>query len=245
MLNFTLLILEIFIIGFMIVSMHYMRKHIGYGVLYVFIGALQFFQTLLVSSVYDNDFLGFKFSPGSTIFYTSTLFSILLTFYSESVLKTRGLIYGLVISNIAITLFSHFLLVHAESDLNASSIFLEELLSFEIGLFIAGTSLLFIEGVLIIILFQTLCIKLPKLPLLFKILITMSLICLLDSIVFYTCFFHDKENFYEQLIGNIVGKQLTVILLSIMFYIYFVSNIPKRKDLNSKTIKETLKIFTF
>lgn len=244
MLNFSLLIFEIIIIASMIIFMHGMRKQLGYGVLYVFVGALQFFQTLLVSSVYDNTFLGFKFSPGSTIFYTSSLFVIFLTFYSENIIKTRGLIYGLVISNVAITLFSHFLLVHSEADVNSSSVFLEELLDFELSLFLIGTSLLYIEGMLIVILFQFLQLKLPKLNLFLKILLTMGIVCLFDSVFFYTFFYLNSENYQEQMFGNIVGKQLTVLIFSFLFYFY-LSHLAELKVRKPKSIREILRIFTF
>lgn len=221
-----------------------MRRQIGYGVLYVFVGALQFFQTLLVSNVYENTFLGFTFSPGSTIFYTSSLFVIFITFYSENLIKTRGLIYGLLISNIAITLFSHFLLVHSQSDVNSSSVFLEELLDFELSLFLIGTSLLYIEAMLIVILYQFLDLKIPKLPFFIKMTLTMSLVCLFDSVFFYTFFFIKTEDYTQLMIGNIVGKQLTVFTLSIMFYFY-LSQFAELKTRKPKTIKEILKIFTF
>lgn len=244
MLNFSLLIFEIIIIAVMILFMHGMRRQIGYGVLYVFVGALQFFQTLLVSNVYDNNFLGFLFSPGSTIFYTSTLFVIFLTSYSENLIKTRGLIYGLLISNIAITLFSHFLLIHSETDVKSSSIFLEELLNFELTLFLTGTSLLYLEGMMIVILFQMLELKLPKLPLFFKIYFTMAAVCLFDSVIFYTFFYVKEDNYEELMIGNIVGKQITVIIMSFFFYFY-LSQIAQIKTRKPKTIRETLKVFTF
>ena len=244
MLNFSLLIFEIIIIAVMILFMHGMRRQIGYGVLYVFVGALQFFQTLLVSSVYDNNFLGFRFSPGSTIFYTATLFVIFLTSYSENLIKTRGLIYGLLISNIAITLFSHFLLIHSETDAKSSSIFLEELLNFELTLFLIGTSLLYIEGMMIVILFQIFELKLPKLPLFIKILITMSIVCLFDSVAFYTFFYFNVDNYEELMIGNIVGKQMTVLIFTFFFYFY-LTQLAELKTRKPKTIRETLRVFTF
>lgn len=228
----------------MILFMHGMRKQIGYGALYVFVGALQFFQTLLVSNVYDNNFLGFLFSPGSTIFYTSTLFVIFLTSYSENLIKTRGLIYGLLISNIAITLFSHFLLIHSETDVKSSSIFLEELLNFELTLFLTGTSLLYLEGMMIVILFQILELKLPKLPLFLKIYLTMAAVCLFDSVVFYTFFYIKEDNYEELMLGNIVGKQITVVILSFLFYFY-LTQFANIKSKRPKNFREILKIFTF
>ncbi|MEZ4787608.1 MAG: hypothetical protein R2790_06985 [Flavobacterium haoranii] len=199
MLNFLLIVFEILLLGFLITFMHYMRKQIGYGVLYVFVGALQFFQTLLVSNVYDTSIFNYQFSPGSTIFYTASLFTILLTNYSEGIVKTRGLIYGVIISNIALTLFSHFLLIHAETNATDSGIFLEEILSFELSLFVVGTSLLFFESFFIVFTFQYLHLKMPKLNLFLIIYLTMSVVCLFDSLIFYSVFFYEKENFKQML----------------------------------------------
>lgn len=244
MLNFSLLIFEIVIIAIMILFMHAMRKQIGYGVLYVFVGALQFFQTLLVSNVYDNTFLNFRFSPGSTIFYTSTLFCIFLTSYTENLIKTKGLIYGLVISNVSITLFSHFLLVHSETDANSSSVFLEELLNFELSLFLIGTSLLFIEGIGIVALYQVLENRFTKMPLVFKMFITMSVVCLFDSVFFYSLFYLGDENYLDLMIGNIVGKQLTVLLFVPIFFVYLNKFTPV-KERRNKSLKETIKAITY
>lgn len=245
MLNFILLILEIFVIGFILLSMHFMRKQVGLGTLYVFVGSLQFIQTLLVSSVYDNEFLNFRFSPGSTIFYTSTLFSILLFFHYEGVKKTRGLIYGILISNVTVTLFSHFLLIHAENDSASNSVFLEELLSFELSLFLVGTSLMYLEALLIVFLYQFLNLKFPKKGQFLKILFTMSIVCFIDSVLFYSFFYFNKDNFQELMLGNIVGKQITTLLLSFLFWVYFKYNKSKKMKEEPKSFKDTFKIFTF
>lgn len=242
MLNFGLLIIEIFVLGFILVSMHFIRKQIGLGTLYVFIGSLQFIQTLLVSNVYDNHFLGFKFSPGSTIFYTTTLFSILLFFHYEGIKKTRGLIYGVLISNISVTLFSHFLLIHAKNDAVISSMFFEELLSFELSFFLIGTALMYLESFFIVAFYHYFNSKLTSVNLFIKILVTMAVVCFLDSVLFYGIFYYNSDNFVELLTGNILGKQITVILLSLVFYFYF--NFNKTKKIQNKTL-EVFGIFTF
>ncbi|MFB9097625.1 MULTISPECIES: hypothetical protein [Flavobacterium] len=50
------------------------------------------------------------FSTGSSVLFTSTLFCVFLVFHTESLKKTRSLIYGLIFSNIAITHLSYYFL---------------------------------------------------------------------------------------------------------------------------------------
>jgi hypothetical protein len=46
------------------------------------------------------------------------------------------------------------------------------------------------------------------------------------------------------MLGNIVGKQVTVIILSFLFYFY-LTQFAQIKTRKAKTIRETLKVFTF
>jgi hypothetical protein len=101
--------LELFIIAILIIGLHATRKTFGIGLLFVFLGAIQFFQTILAGNVYNLYFENVVFSPGSSIIYTSSLFGIFLICYSENFLKARSAIFGLVFSNIII-LFYHTLL---------------------------------------------------------------------------------------------------------------------------------------
>ncbi len=238
-------ILEILLVVFIILGMHFYKKRVGIGTLYVFIGTIQFFQTLLVSNVYDNYLGDYRFSPGSTIFYTSTLFSILLFFHAENLIKTKGLIYGILIANISITFFSQFLLVQNHSIEQSSGLLLEEILSFELTIFLIGTSLLYLEAMFIILFYDFLNYKFKNKGTFLKIFSTMSLVCLFDSVAFYTFFYFTHDNFKDLIIGNIIGKQITVTLFSICLYLYFKYNKNIKPKRTPSNFKEILKIFTF
>jgi hypothetical protein len=242
---FFLLISETLVVALMIIIMHSVIRQYGIGPLFIFLGAIQFFQTILASSVYNIFFESLIFSPGSTVLFSSTLFSIFLVFHSESIKKTRSLIYGLVFSNIIITVLSYISLEQAIVDKNSQNlIFLQNIFNFDISLFLTGTSLLYIDSMLLVILYELLNYKI-KGYLFIKIFIVTSVVNLFDSVVFYSLNFYTHENFYDLLLGNIFGKQITVLFFSIIIYIYLNIIYKKERVTRPKNLREAFKIFSF
>ena len=118
----------------------------------------------------------------------------------------RSLIYGLVFSNIIITVLSYISLEQAISDKDSANlIFLQNIFNFDINLFLTGTSLLYIDAILLIIIYEILNFKI-KGKLFFKIFTVTSLISLFDSTVFYSLNFYASDEFLNLLIGNIIGN---------------------------------------
>jgi hypothetical protein len=225
--------------------MHSAIRQYGIGPLFIFLGAIQFFQTILASSVYNMFFQKFVFSPGSTVLFTSTLYCVFLIFHTESIKKTRSLIYGLVFSNIIVTVLSYISLEQAISDKNSANlIYLQNIFNFDIGLFLTGTSLLYIDSMLLIIIYEILNFKI-KGRLFFKIILSSSIINLFDSVVFYSLNFYDLEDFSSLLLGNILGKQITVVFFSIIIYIYLSIIQKKVRVTIPKNWRDTVKIFSF
>ena len=147
-------IFETIFVGLVILLLHRLRKYFGIGLLFIFIGSIQFFQSLLASSVYNKIFNQFVVSPGSSILFTSSLFAILLIFHSENLSKTRTLIFGLMISNIVITILSIFSSLQLTLDNNSINVtFLESILNLDIVIFMTGTCLLYIDSVFLIIIY--------------------------------------------------------------------------------------------
>jgi hypothetical protein len=242
---FFLLLIETFLVAITIIIMHSAIRQYGIGPLFIFLGAIQFFQAILASSVYNVFFETFIFSPGSTVLFTSTLYCVFLVFHTESIKKVRSLIYGLVFSNIIITVLSYISLEQAIADKNSANlIFLENIFNFDISLFLTGTSLLYIDSMLLIIIYEILNLKI-KGKLFFKIIIATSLINLFDSTVFYTLNFYTSDQFYNLLIGNIIGKQITVLLFSIIIYFYLTAIFKKERFTTPKKWSDTIKIFSF
>ena len=128
----TYILLETIIIGLMILALYAAKKHFGIGLLFVFLGTMQFFQTILSDKVYNLYFDTFLFSPGSTIIFMSTLFAVLLIFKNENIIKVRSAIYGIVISNIILVFLSYISLEQILTDNHSkNTTFLTEIFNFD------------------------------------------------------------------------------------------------------------------
>ena len=238
--SFIYLLLETLIVGLMILGLYASKKHFGIGLLFIFIGTMQFFQTILSGNVYNLYFDVFLFSPGSTLIFISTLFAVLLIFRNESIIKVRSAIYGIILSNIILVFLSYISLEQILSDnYSRNSSFLAEIFNFDIDLFLTGIVLLYLDMILIIFLFRYLESKFPKnyfLQFAGATIVT----AILDSLLFYTLNFYSELNYSEMMIGNIAGKVLVCFILSALFAFYFVINPQKennkRKVLNFKDI---------
>ncbi|WP_394759692.1 hypothetical protein [Flavobacterium sp.] len=244
--SLSIFIAETIFVGIVILSLHRLRKYFGIDLLLIFIGSIQFFQTLLASSIYNEIFNEIIVSPGSSILFTSSLFIILLVFHSENISKTRTIIFGLMISNIIITILSVFTSLQLQLDDNSINIeFLESILNLDIIIFMTGTCLLYIDSVLLIVIYEFLNLKLSRNFLFIKILIPLCLISLFDSVVFYGVNLFSLNNSSNLLLSSIVGKQIVVIVFAIMMYLYLKIIDNKRPKSKSENLKEIFSVFTF
>lgn len=240
--TFSLLLTETIIIALIIIGLHYSIRYFGLGPIFIFLGSIQFFQNLLASSVYNVYFDTIIFSPGSTLLYTSTLFSILLIYHTEKLKKTKGLILGLVFSNIVVSILSYISLQQALLDVNSSNLlFLKNIFKFDIIQFMSGTTLLFFDTIFLIILYEILNYKIRG-KLLLKIFLVTSIISLFDGFIFYLINFYDNNHFNNLLIGNLIGKQISVIVFTIATYTYLVAVGKKRRASRPKSILDVFKI---
>lgn len=230
----------------MIIIFHSSIRNFGMGPLFILMGSIQFFQTILASSVYNLYFNKYVFSPGSSVLFTSTLYCIFLVFHTESIKKVRSLIYGLLLANIAITLLSYITLQQIYIDNQSyNKEFLINIFNFDINMFLIGSSLLYVDAILLIILYELMNYKFRNKYIFLKILIPSALICLFDSIIFYSFNFISDENFYDLMIGNIIGKQITVMFFSFIIYFYLRLIDKKHREVHPKKLRDVIKIFSF
>ncbi|CAM4451043.1 VUT family protein [Flavobacterium terrigena] len=243
--TFIYLLLETLIVGLMILGLHASKKHFGIGLLYIFLGTMQFFQTILSGNVYNLYFDVFLFSPGSTLIFISTLFAVLLIFRNESIIKVRSVIYGIILSNIILVFLSYISLEQILSDnFSRNTTFLAEIFNFDIRLFLTGIILLYLDMILIMFVFRYLESKFSKNY--FLQFIGASVVtAVLDSVLFYSINFYSELNYSEMMIGNIAGKVLVCFILSALFAFYFVINPEKDNKRKALTIKDIIMIINF
>ena len=243
---FNLFFIEIFLITFIIIFLHRIKNIVGLGIMFIFVGAIQFFQTVLAASVYNEIAPSVVVSPGSAILFCSTLSIILLVFHTEGAKKTRTLIFGVTFSNVIMALLSIITLYQLNYNKNTiDTTFLKEIFHFDITLFLTGTIAMFVDFFLIVICFQTLNYFLPKLPFIIRFYVPFALVALFDSMIYYNLVFINMDYKIDLLFSNIIGKQISVFVLSILIWLYlYLSKQKKTKEL-PKTSSAILTIFSY
>ena len=241
----TLLLIEIVITGFFILLLHRLQNSLGSGALLIYLGCVQFYQTLLASSVYNEIIQGVIVSPGSAVLYTSTLFALLLFYHTKGINLTRNAIFGLVLANSFLSFFSTFVVKQLTVDPNTQNfMFLNEILNFDIIMFLVGTFILIFDLFLITIIYQFLNLKFERLNLGVRIILTLSFVSFLDSVLFYSLNFFSIGSI-DLLYSNIIGKQIAVVLYSTMMYVYLVTTNSQKPSEKPKSLKEIFSAITF
>ncbi|GAA0773877.1 GGDEF domain-containing protein [Roseibium denhamense] len=131
------------------------RRMIGLGAFMCALGVLHFLETYLGSFFYVQVPFGVV-TPGSVVFFAGKLLMILLLYIREDAMVARQPIYGLFIGNLLVVSLVLLLGLHVTTPLAGERVpdmdFIDEM-----GwLMVWGTTLLFIDGIAIIVLYERL-----------------------------------------------------------------------------------------
>ena len=197
-----------------------LRSYLGLYPLCVALGVFQPFQVFLTASIYVPVLPGFVVSPGSVIMFTASLFAILLVYIREGTVVARKVIYGIMIANLGMTGLLYLSALHLAlpGTLNFLSLPVE---MFNLGgrVMFAGTLALFVDVLLIIFVFETVRRFIPKSPFL-RIYLTMSLVLVMDSLIFTTIAFAGRPDFFPLLFSGIAGKVLWALFFAAGLAVY-------------------------
>jgi len=206
-------------VALVILFLFHFRKQLGIGVMFACLGLFQFVQVFLYSTVSVSITNNFFVSPGSAVFFTASLFVLLMVYIKEDTRETKKIIYALFTVNIVMTILVQILNLH----FNNSSI--EGTFSLSTNLFkvslwelFIGAIVLFLDAFLIIILFEYISKKIRFLFL--HICITMLLVVSFDTLFFCTLNFWDLDNLESIIISGLISKGVFTIFYSILLYIY-------------------------
>jgi hypothetical protein len=137
-----------------LVALFRLRSRIGIGAFFCALGVLHFLETYLASSFYVALPFGIVTSPGSTVLFTGKLMLLLLVYIREDAVVVRQPIYGLLIGNLLLFALAFVLRHHALVPIAPERVADLGFLN-EIGiLMIWGTGILFIDCIIIILLYE-------------------------------------------------------------------------------------------
>jgi diguanylate cyclase (GGDEF)-like protein len=130
------------------------RHRLGIGAFFCALGVMHFIETYLASIFYVSLPLGIVTSPGSTVLFTGKLMLLLLVYIREDAVVVRQPIYGLLIGNLLMLALAYILRNHTLVPLAPGRLadfgFLDEMGA----LMVWGTALLFVDCILIIMIYE-------------------------------------------------------------------------------------------
>lgn len=223
---------EFILISSSIILLFRFRSKIGLAPLFILLGAVQYLQAFSSSVVRFEILEKYPIYPSSIIIFSAVLFAILLIYIKEGVLKARTLIIGIVISNFLLSALTEITNVQ-ESVLglvNENST--NPVFSIDYEYFIIGTIILFIDFVLLVILYQFLITKINKRYFFLILLLSLTSILFFDSLAFNFIIKYNDPEFTASLIGHVIGKTFAAFIFSLILYWYlkYLDNEKERND---------------
>jgi diguanylate cyclase (GGDEF)-like protein len=130
------------------------RRRYGIGLFFCALGAMHFLETYLAAVFYVALPWGLLASPGSVILFSGKLVMLLLVYIREDAATVRQPVYGLLFANLLMVALAWLMRLHVmapEVAMPAADFrFMDEMG----GLMIWGTTLLFIDAILIVLLYE-------------------------------------------------------------------------------------------
>jgi diguanylate cyclase (GGDEF)-like protein len=153
--NMIVLALEAMVYFLFLITLLHWRHRIGIGVFITVLGTMHFLETYLASAFYVSVPMA-TISPGSAVFFAGKLLMVLLLYVKEDAPTVRQLIYGLLVGNVMIFVLGQVLNLHVAPTMPDGQPTNDALLQ-ELGILMMwGTSLLYVDSIAIILLYERL-----------------------------------------------------------------------------------------
>lgn len=218
MYNSLLLFLEAVVYFGVMVTLFRLRRRIGIGVFVCALGAMHFLETYLASAFYVALPFGIV-SPGSSVLFSGKLVMLLLVYMKEDAATVRQPIYGLLFGN---ALMIGLVLLLRQHDIALLPSGLEPDIAFvdQMGwLMVWGTILLFVDAILIILLYERLGRYLRKTQFT-RILVSIACVLTFDQVGFFTALHFVTGAPAEVFFGGWFAKMAAALIYATMLVAY-------------------------
>ncbi len=209
------------LVALLLLFLFRLRKSMGLGLLYITLGAFQFLQVFFASILFVEIAPGMLVSPGSVVLFSSTLFAILSVYIWEDALEARKIIYGLLAANIIMNIILFTVGQNLDDSYLVNNYALSKSLLYNNATSqLLGTALLFIDGILLILVYEYVSQKLKWIFL--RILVTSVAVLIFDTLVFTYIRFLGNFELENIVYAGVIGKVYVAFLYTCLFYTYFI-----------------------
>lgn len=233
--------LEAVVMAAILLSLFRARTKLGLTPLYIVLGGFQFLEATLGLTV--TVLPGVQVYPGSMILFTATLVTVLLVYVKEDAIEARKLVYGLVLANAAAALIS--LLIYFQLSLPGSTAGGLSRDDFWVSSRIAliGTTLLFIDVIGIIVLYEYVSRFISSLFLRF--FASLLVIVAFDNTMFMLLVHSGKENLGTLLLAGAIGKSIAALLYTAIYDAYLRHVDPPTAVVGTGVVADTFQVLTY
>ena len=240
---FTTILLEFLLTFSSILFLFKFRTKLGLAPLYILLGAIQFIQANLGSSFSIIFFENLRIYPGSIILFSGVLFAVLLIYIKEGVRSARALMVGIVITNIFMAFMFEITYLQQVIGNQISNTPINETFNINFKYYLSGTAILFIDFLILVIIYQFLVLKFKKLPYFLILFVSLGSILIFDAIAFNFTLFYGTPLFKTSLVGHLLGKSIAAFFYSSILYFY-LTNFDFEKTKTSLIAQQERDIFS-
>ncbi len=237
--NALLLVVEALIYFGVMAALFRARHRYGIGLFMCALGVMHFLETYLAAVFYIPLPFG-VISPGSTVLFSGKLIMLLLLYIREDASTVRQPIYGLFIGNLLLVSLVVILRQHemlSPAGRPADLAFLDEM-----GiLMIWGTTLLLIDGIAIILLYERLGQFLRN-AIFARIFASAAVVLVFDQIGFFLALNYLYDAPLQVFIGGLVAKIVAALFFSFLvsLYLKWFERRPERSSVRIADVFDTL-----
>ena len=217
--HIAILAVQCMLVSALILLLFRLRPILGIAPIYAALGLFQYMQVFLASAYYIEIAGSVMVSPGSMVLFTASLFTVLLVYIKEDALEVQRIIYALLIANILMSILLLLFGWHS----NRAEVFNPfgippDLFGFNARVLLAGTFVLFLDAVLIIVFYEWISRLTAKLFL--RIVLTMALVVSFDSLFFPLLAFGNSDTMRTIMVSGLISKNGAVLIYGLIFFLY-------------------------
>jgi diguanylate cyclase (GGDEF)-like protein len=200
-----------------------LRHRLGIGAFFCALGVMHFIETYLASIFYVALPAGIVTSPGSSLLFTGKLMLLLLVYIREDAKVVRQPIYGLLIGNLLMVVLAALMRHHSLAQIGPESgpgaaadfAFIDQMGA----LMVWGTAVLFIDCILIVLLYEHSRTWLKDRVFL-RLALAGSVVLSFDQLAFYSGLHLLTGAPVSVLVGGWVAKMAAVAIYSVLVGCY-------------------------
>lgn len=220
------------------------RHRLGLGTFFCALGSIHFLETYLATSLYIQFYPEMSLSPGSVVLFSGKLLLLLLLYIREDAPTVRQPIYGLLFGNflavaMLLILRQHEVLTPVEGQQLDLA-----LLNDVGGLMVWGSLLLFIDCLMIILVYEWLGDFLPRSSVI-RLWLSASAVLIFDQIGFFAALNLLLGVPFSAGLGGLIGKLVAAAFYSILIAVYLRWFEPQEKPTETKRLGDVFDILTY